>query len=78
MKNKNKGGEMHRHNDIFIEEKLRLLDESLRLIERLKKMRAIGARPRSIGIDPHILRVSGLDEANTEHIARIIKRVRLR
>lgn len=69
---------MHRHNDIFIEEKLRLLDESLRLIERLKKMRAIGARPRSIGIDPHILRVSGLDEGNTEHIARIIKRVRLR
>ncbi len=69
---------MRGHNNIFIEEKLRLLDESLRLIERLKKMRSIGARPKSIGIDPHILRVSGLDEANTEHIARIIKRFRLK
>lgn len=67
-----------RCQNILIEEKMRLLNESLMIIERLKKMRAIGARPGWIGIDPHILKASGLDETNTEHIARIIKRIRLR
>ncbi|MFH0732209.1 MAG: hypothetical protein V2A72_04740 [Candidatus Omnitrophota bacterium] len=52
---------MNRHNEILVEEKMRLLDESLMLIERLKKMRAVGASPRFVGIDPHILKVSGLD-----------------
>ena len=69
---------MHRHKNILIEEKMRLLEESLRIIERLKKMRAIGAKPRWVGINPNILKASGLDETNTEHIARIIKRIRLR
>lgn len=64
---------MDKHNDQLIQEKLRLLDESLRLIERLKKMRAVGARPRSIGIDPHILIVSGLDQYNIAYISRIKK-----
>lgn len=68
----------NRYDDVLIEEKLRLLDESLRIIERLKKMRALGAKPKSIGINPNILRASGLDEANTEYIARIIKRIRLK
>lgn len=69
---------MRRHKDILVEERMRLLEESLRIIERLKKMRALGARPRSIGINPNILRASGLNLANTEHIARIIKRIRLK
>jgi len=67
---------MKRLYDVLIGEKMRLLDESLMLIERLKKMRAIGATPRAIGIDPHMLRASRLNEFNTEHISRIIKRIR--
>ena len=67
---------MYRNNDILIKEKLRLLDESLMLIERLKKMRAIGARPKSIGINPHILKASGLNQTRAEHIAKIIRRIK--
>ena len=67
---------MNRLYDVLIEEKMRLLDESLMLIERLKKMRAVGATPKSIGINPHMLKASRLDEPNTEHISRIIKRIR--
>ena len=55
------GGCMNRHNnEMMLDEKMRLLDESLMLIERLKKMKAVGATPRSVGIDPHILKASGL------------------
>ncbi|GEM_PF-5862514 len=67
---------MHKNRDLLIEEKMRLLDESLMLIERLKKMRSIGARPRDVGINPHLLRASGLDETNSEYLARIVKRFR--
>ena len=69
---------MHRHKKVLVEEKMRLLEESLQIIERLKKMRALDARPKSIGINPYVLKASGLNEANTEHIARIIKRIRLK
>ena len=67
---------MKRLYEVLIDEKMRLLDESFMLIERLKKMRAVGATPRLIGIDPHMLRASRLNEFNTEHISRIIKRIR--
>ena len=55
---------MNKYNDSLIQEKIRLLDESLMLIERLKKMRALGASPRAIGINPNILRASGLGDAS--------------
>ena len=67
---------MHKNHDLLVEEKMRLLEESLMLIERLKKMRSIGAKPKDVGINPHLLRASGLDEANSEYLARIIKRFR--
>ena len=53
---------MNKINGLLIQEKIRLLDESLMLIERLKKMRALGAKPKAIGINPNILRASGLDD----------------
>lgn len=37
-----------------IERKKRLLEESYVLIERLKKLRALNADPRLVGIDPHL------------------------
>lgn len=45
----------YRNDSLLREEKLRLLDESLMLIERLKKMQALGATAKSIGINPHII-----------------------
>ena len=64
---------MNRCREFFSTEKRRLLGEGLFLIERLKKMRSIGATPRSIGIDPHILSASGLNEPRTEHLSRLLK-----
>ncbi|NQT90134.1 MAG: hypothetical protein HQ558_02655 [Candidatus Omnitrophica bacterium] len=38
-----------------VNRKKKLLEESEVLIERLKKMRALNADPRLVGINPHLL-----------------------
>ena len=43
-------------NTYAIERKKKLLEESYVLIERLKKLRALNADPRMVGIDPRIRR----------------------
>jgi len=67
---------MYKSNSVLRDERMRLLDESLMLIERLKKMRAVNANPKYVGIDPHILRVSGLGRRDVSgYIARLYKRI---
>ncbi len=46
-----------RNSNGRVDEKMKLLGDSLTLLERLKKMRAVGATPRDIGIDPRILKI---------------------
>ena len=44
-------------NKALKDEKMRSLDESLMLVERLKKMRAVGATPKNVGINSYILKI---------------------
>ena len=46
-------------SDDALKKKHRLLDESYALIERLKKLRALNATPRDVGIDPCLRGLKG-------------------
>ena len=55
-------GKKLRSNDVQMAGKTRLLNESLIIVERLKKMRAAGIAPKNIRIDPRIRNLSWLQK----------------
>jgi len=55
----------------FLTCKDHLLQESMMLTERIKKLRALNANPKEVGMDPHMFMVNRLSAPNYSWVCKI-------